>query len=65
MKAYRGVDNKVRLFRPEMNMERMRRSAARSATEYIPRSICDGLKKQRVHAFRHISGAASSGVVCA
>uniref|UniRef100_F1LCB0 branched-chain-amino-acid transaminase n=1 Tax=Ascaris suum TaxID=6253 RepID=F1LCB0_ASCSU len=31
MKAYRGVDNKLRLFRPEMNMERMRRSAARSA----------------------------------
>lgn len=31
MKAYRGVDNKIRLFRPEMNMERMRRTAARSA----------------------------------
>ncbi|VDM23436.1 unnamed protein product [Toxocara canis] len=31
MKAYRGVDNKIRLFRPEMNMERMRRTAARAA----------------------------------
>ncbi|CAD5215964.1 unnamed protein product [Bursaphelenchus okinawaensis] len=31
MKAYRGVDNKIRLFRPDMNMDRMRRTAARSA----------------------------------
>ncbi|CAD5221931.1 unnamed protein product [Bursaphelenchus xylophilus] len=31
MKAYRGVDGKIRLFRPEMNMARMRRTAARSA----------------------------------
>lgn len=29
MKAYRGRDGKVRLFRPMMNMERMRRSAIR------------------------------------
>jgi len=31
MKAYRGVDNRIRLFRPEMNMARMRKTAARSA----------------------------------
>ncbi|CAD6193341.1 unnamed protein product [Caenorhabditis auriculariae] len=31
MKAYRGLDNKIRLFRPEMNMARMRRTAARAA----------------------------------
>ncbi|XP_058789122.1 branched-chain-amino-acid aminotransferase, cytosolic [Phymastichus coffea] len=30
MKAYRGVDGKIRLFRPEMNMERMNASAVRS-----------------------------------
>lgn len=30
MKAFRGVDNHVRLFRPMMNMERMHRSADRS-----------------------------------
>ena len=31
MKAYRGVDNKIRLFRPEMNMQRMRKTAKRAA----------------------------------
>ncbi|ESN94161.1 hypothetical protein HELRODRAFT_68641, partial [Helobdella robusta] len=30
-KAYRGYDNKVRLFRPDLNMERMKRTAERSA----------------------------------
>ncbi|VDM82770.1 unnamed protein product [Strongylus vulgaris] len=30
MKAYRGVDNRIRLFRPELNMARMRKSAERS-----------------------------------
>uniref|UniRef100_A0A336LH67 Branched-chain-amino-acid aminotransferase n=1 Tax=Culicoides sonorensis TaxID=179676 RepID=A0A336LH67_CULSO len=30
MKAYRGVDDQIRLFRPEMNMHRMNLSAARS-----------------------------------
>lgn len=29
MKAYRGNDNKIRLFRPDMNMKRMKLSAAR------------------------------------
>lgn len=29
MKAYRGVDGKIRLFRPELNMERMNMSARR------------------------------------
>ncbi|CAH1258913.1 BCAT2 [Branchiostoma lanceolatum] len=31
MKAYRGVDDKLRLFRPEANMERMNSTAARAA----------------------------------
>ncbi|XP_019640026.1 PREDICTED: branched-chain-amino-acid aminotransferase, cytosolic-like [Branchiostoma belcheri] len=31
MKAYRGIDDKLRLFRPEANMERMNNSAARAA----------------------------------
>ncbi|EPB79008.1 branched-chain-amino-acid transaminase [Ancylostoma ceylanicum] len=31
MKAYRGEDGRIRLFRPELNMARMRRSAARSS----------------------------------
>ncbi|VDD91852.1 unnamed protein product [Enterobius vermicularis] len=30
MKAYRGVDGKVRLFRPDKNMERLKRSIARA-----------------------------------
>ena len=31
MKAYRGVDDRIRLFRPEMNIARMRKTAARSS----------------------------------
>lgn len=30
MKAYRGVDGKIRMFRPNMNMNRMNSSAKRS-----------------------------------
>ena len=30
MKAFRGADGKIRVFRPEMNMERMNLSAVRS-----------------------------------
>lgn len=30
MKAYRGVDGKIRMFRPNMNMNRMNLSAKRS-----------------------------------
>lgn len=30
MKAYRGVDGKIRLFRPDLNMKRMSTSAERS-----------------------------------
>ncbi|KAI5703165.1 hypothetical protein M8J75_008523 [Diaphorina citri] len=30
MKAYRGVDGHIRMFRPEMNMDRMNRSALRA-----------------------------------
>ncbi|XP_010779799.1 branched-chain-amino-acid aminotransferase, mitochondrial [Notothenia coriiceps] len=38
MKAFRGVDNHVRLFRPMLNMERMHRSAERSCLPVIPLS---------------------------
>ncbi|PIO70751.1 putative branched-chain-amino-acid transaminase [Teladorsagia circumcincta] len=46
MKAYRGVDNKIRLFRPDKNMARMRRTAHRAAlpdfeTEELIKVICD------------------------
>lgn len=30
MKAYRGVDDKIRLFRPDLNMKRMNLAAQRS-----------------------------------
>ena len=30
MKVYRGYDGKIRIFRPEMNMERMNSSASRA-----------------------------------
>ncbi|XP_041110909.1 branched-chain-amino-acid aminotransferase, cytosolic-like isoform X2 [Polyodon spathula] len=40
LKAYRGVDNNIRLFRPLNNMERMRRSACRAG---LPPSL--GVKK--------------------
>lgn len=36
MKAFRGVDNHVRLFRPMMNMERMHRTAQRSCLPVSP-----------------------------
>ena len=31
MKAYRGADDKIRMFRPDQNMIRMNRSAARAS----------------------------------
>lgn len=37
MKAFRGVDNRIRLFRPMLNMERMHRSADRSCLPVSPR----------------------------
>jgi len=37
MKAFRGEDNHIRLFRPMLNMERMHRSAHRSS---LPVSAC-------------------------
>jgi len=37
-KAYRGADNKVRLFRPDLNMKRMNMTAERSM---LPVSWCD------------------------
>ncbi|XP_069346392.1 branched-chain-amino-acid aminotransferase, cytosolic isoform X6 [Eulemur rufifrons] len=40
LKAFRGVDNKIRLFRPNLNMDRMHRSAVRVT---LPPSL--GVKK--------------------
>ncbi|KAB0349678.1 hypothetical protein FD754_014535, partial [Muntiacus muntjak] len=40
LKAFRGVDNKIRLFRPNLNMDRMYRSAMRAT---LPPSL--GVKK--------------------
>lgn len=39
MKAYKGEDGKVRLFRPDKNMERMIRSAARLAFPVRPATL--------------------------
>ena len=41
MKAYRGVDGRIRIFRPDMNMERMNKSAIRAGlpTFYGPELI--------------------------
>lgn len=40
MKAYYGVDGKIRLFRPDLNMNRLTKSSARST---LPVSIFDCL----------------------
>lgn len=42
MKAFRGVDNRIRLFRPMLNMERMHRSADRSCLPVSPCSSPEG-----------------------
>lgn len=39
MKAFRGVDGKIRLFRPEMNWERMRASAERLCMKFLDREL--------------------------
>lgn len=45
MKAYRGIDGQIRIFRPELNMMRMNRSAERAGlpqfdSEQMIRCIC-------------------------
>uniref|UniRef100_UPI00398F7704 branched-chain-amino-acid aminotransferase, cytosolic n=1 Tax=Pristiophorus japonicus TaxID=55135 RepID=UPI00398F7704 len=46
MKAYRGVDNKIRLFRPMLNMERMLRSATRACLPSFDRGeLLECIKK--------------------
>ncbi|KAI3412183.1 branched-chain-amino-acid aminotransferase [Globodera pallida] len=42
MKAYRGIDDRIRLFRPDMNMARMKRTAIRAA---LPDFDADELMK--------------------
>jgi branched-chain amino acid aminotransferase len=62
MKAYRGVDNKIRLFRPEMNMERMRRTANRACLPVSEYSITQGgLRVQG--ALMHFSGRTPSATL--
>ncbi|XP_041059449.1 branched-chain-amino-acid aminotransferase, cytosolic [Carcharodon carcharias] len=46
LKAYRGADNKVRLFRPMLNMERMLRSAKRACLpRFDPKELLECIKK--------------------
>ncbi|XP_072327920.1 branched-chain-amino-acid aminotransferase, cytosolic isoform X2 [Scyliorhinus torazame] len=46
LKAYRGMDNKIRLFRPMLNMERMLRSARRACLpSFDPKEMLDCIKK--------------------
>jgi branched-chain amino acid aminotransferase len=46
MKAYRSEDGTIRLFRPDMNMARMNRSAARIALpEFDPEALTELIKK--------------------
>ncbi|KAF9221275.1 branched-chain amino acid aminotransferase II [Gyrodon lividus] len=49
MKAYLGPDGKARLFRPELNMRRFERSAARLALPPIDGDGCLELIKRLVH----------------
>ncbi|GMR62627.1 hypothetical protein PMAYCL1PPCAC_32822, partial [Pristionchus mayeri] len=49
MKAYRGIDNKIRMFRPDMNMARMNRTAQRAAlptfdSEELIKMIADQIR---------------------
>ncbi|GCB62124.1 hypothetical protein scyTo_0014443 [Scyliorhinus torazame] len=51
LKAYRGMDNKIRLFRPMLNMERMLRSARRACLpSFDPKEMLDCIKKLAVAA---------------
>lgn len=45
MKAYHGIDGKMRLFRPELNMQRLKRSAERlQLAEFSPDELLECLK---------------------
>ena len=55
MKAYRGVDNKVRLFRPDKNAERMHNTAARATLPVCTSlQLCFVIREHRVmsHVWR-------------
>uniref|UniRef100_A0A8C6VQ64 Branched-chain-amino-acid aminotransferase n=1 Tax=Naja naja TaxID=35670 RepID=A0A8C6VQ64_NAJNA len=45
MKAYRGVDGKIRLFRPRLNMDRMLRSAARATLPGFDKELLQCIQK--------------------
>uniref|UniRef100_A0A915DAL3 Branched-chain-amino-acid transaminase n=1 Tax=Ditylenchus dipsaci TaxID=166011 RepID=A0A915DAL3_9BILA len=52
MKAYRGVDNRIRLFRADMNMARMKKSALRSSlpdfdAEELIQIVCEMIRIDR------------------
>ena len=46
MKAYRGVDGRIRLFRPDLNMKRMNTSAERSCLPtFDPDELLECIKR--------------------
>lgn len=46
LKAYRGEDGKVRLFRPEMNAQRLMRSARRTCMAPVPEELfCEAVER--------------------
>lgn len=46
MKAYRGVDDRIRLFRPELNMRRMNKSAERAVLpQFDSRELIECIKR--------------------
>lgn len=61
MKAYRGVDNRVRLFRADMNMARMKKTAARSS---LPVCICIHCNASIYHFFKDFDAEELIQIVC-
>ncbi|KGL81653.1 Branched-chain-amino-acid aminotransferase, cytosolic, partial [Tinamus guttatus] len=51
MKAYRGVDGKIRLFRPSLNMERMARSARRATLPVRSQGTAPSRPKENIFVF--------------
>jgi len=61
MKAYRGEDNRVRLFRPELNMERMNVSAKRACLPtFDPMELLECIKQLIIVDMSWVPAAPSS-----
>jgi len=61
MKAYRGEDNRVRLFRPELNMERMNVSAKRACLPtFEPMELLECIKQLLIVDMSWVPAAPSS-----